>query len=36
MWEWGNFASNNIRERLGKGVATDLWYIVFLNYVIHH
>ncbi|KAK8276608.1 hypothetical protein V6Z12_D10G211400 [Gossypium hirsutum] len=35
-WERGNFASNNICERLERGMATENWYDVFPNYTVNH
>lgn len=32
----GSFASNNVRERLDRGVATGRWFDVFPNYKVHH
>lgn len=31
-WERGNFACNNIRENLDRGVANFAWYDLFSNY----
>lgn len=36
IWERGNFALNNIRERLDRGVASASWYDVFPNYTVTH
>ncbi|KAK8521575.1 hypothetical protein V6N12_031469 [Hibiscus sabdariffa] len=35
-WEWGRSASNNIRCRLDRGVATLQWFDLFLNYQLDH
>ncbi|KAA3473093.1 non-ltr retroelement reverse transcriptase [Gossypium australe] len=32
----GNFASNNIHERLDRGVANPSWYNLFPNYRLTH
>lgn len=35
-WEGENFASNNIRERLDRGVASDDWFQLFPYYVLSY
>lgn len=35
-WERGHLTSNNIRERLDKGVAIDSWTHLFLSYSVTH
>ncbi|GMI81726.1 hypothetical protein HRI_001841900 [Hibiscus trionum] len=35
-WEWGRLQSNNIRERLDRGVANQLWCDLFPHYTLEH
>ncbi|MBA0845224.1 hypothetical protein Goarm_022239 [Gossypium armourianum] len=35
-WEIGSLPSNNIRERLNRGVANIEWWDLFLEYSIEH
>ncbi|GMI91034.1 hypothetical protein HRI_002772700 [Hibiscus trionum] len=35
-WEKGKFSSNNIRERLDRGVANSSWFNLFPGYVLDH
>ncbi|KAA3487994.1 reverse transcriptase [Gossypium australe] len=35
-WERGKLASNNIRERLDRGVANMEWWSMFLDYIVEH
>ncbi|KAA3478879.1 reverse transcriptase [Gossypium australe] len=35
-WERGNFAENNVKERLNRGVANDKWKCLFSTGTIHH
>ncbi|GMI84759.1 hypothetical protein HRI_002145200 [Hibiscus trionum] len=35
-WEWGRLTSNNIRERLDRGVANDPWWSLFSHFDLEH
>ncbi|GMJ06056.1 hypothetical protein HRI_004274800 [Hibiscus trionum] len=35
-WEWGRLSSNNIRERLDRGVANPAWLALFPDYQLEH
>lgn len=35
-WEWGRLASNNIHERLDRGVANSSWCSLFPQYRFSH
>ncbi|GMI69890.1 hypothetical protein HRI_000658300 [Hibiscus trionum] len=35
-WEWGRLSSNNIRERLDRGVANPAWLTLFTDYHLDH
>ncbi|KAA3479365.1 reverse transcriptase [Gossypium australe] len=35
-WERGRLASNNIRERLDRGVANPKWWDLFTNFEVNH
>ncbi|GMI95766.1 hypothetical protein HRI_003245900 [Hibiscus trionum] len=35
-WEWGRLSSNNIRERLDRGVANPAWWELFNDYQLDH
>ncbi|GMI96865.1 hypothetical protein HRI_003355800 [Hibiscus trionum] len=35
-WEWGRHASNNIRERLDRGVANQAWWDLLPNFQVDH